>query len=130
MPSLRGHHLICLHFFHGEGYNPEFTENLRNTINTAEDSDIDICSGADDICRKCPYLRNNFCKYNENADEETNEMDRKALELLGLSIGIKASWNRINEMLPQILPKWYSSYCKDCDWIKVCEENEFFRRLK
>lgn len=32
MSSLRGHHLICLHFFKGEGYDAAFVENLARVI--------------------------------------------------------------------------------------------------
>ncbi len=36
MLYLRGHHLICLHFFPGYGYDASFVESLRNVLKRAE----------------------------------------------------------------------------------------------
>lgn len=129
MPSLRGHHLICLHFFYGEGYGPDFIRNLGITLKTIEYTAVKICSGADDICRKCPYLINDTCNYDKNAEDDINNMDSKALALLNLSAGNEVSWTKTREMLPSIFTQWYESYCNDCDWLKVCEKNGVFQSL-
>lgn len=36
MIRLRGHHLICLHFYRGEGYSREFVENLEDIVRRAK----------------------------------------------------------------------------------------------
>ena len=87
MLTLRGHHLICLHFFSGEGYDAQFIENLRDVLKRAEDEDIEITSDADNICAKCAYLKAHKCMYDEKADEEIREMDEAALKLLNLTVG-------------------------------------------
>jgi len=130
MPSLRGHHLLCLHFFNGEGYSPEFIRNLEMRLQEIEDCGAEICSGADDICRKCTYLKDTFCQYTKNADKEISEMDTTALRLLGVSIGSSVSWDSIKTILPQIFSEWYRRYCQDCSWEKVCNKNKHFRELK
>ncbi len=127
--KFRGHHLICLHFFQGEGYNAEFIKNLITIMKMVKDGDIEIHSGADDICRKCPYLHGEICKYNENAQEEITEMDERALQLLRLKLRMKVKWEEIRGRLQGIFPEWYISYCKDCDWKTVCEQNESFDKL-
>ena len=33
MINLRPHHLLCILFFEGKGYNKEFTLNMQNIIN-------------------------------------------------------------------------------------------------
>jgi hypothetical protein len=130
MLTLRGHHLICLHFFNGEGYDAAFTENLKNVLKRSEDEDIEICDGADDVCEKCPYLKDNKCQYDEGADEEIKEMDEMASSLLKIANGTKIRWQEIKERIPEIFSQWFANYCYDCDWNKVCEKNEFYQRLK
>ncbi len=57
-------------------------------------------------------------------------MDKKALDLLGLAESIKVKWDVIKEKISAIFPRWYESFCMDCDWKHVCEKNEFFRKVK
>jgi len=129
MPALRGHHLICLHFFDGEGYSQEFIRNLKDTLRKSEYSPVEICSGADEICTKCPHLKDNTCHYDMNAEEDIRSMDSTALELLNLSPGSKADWNDIRNAVPLIFSQWYVSCCMGCDWITVCGKNALFQRL-
>lgn len=130
MPVLRGHHLICLHFFHGEGYNESFVRNLKEILRKIEQEEIKITNGADDVCKSCPYLKNNRCEYDEGADEEVREMDERALELLDIKAGERIKWDEIKKELPQIFSLWYANYCYDCDWNRVCEKNRFYQKLK
>ncbi len=130
MPLLRGHHLICLHFFNGEGYDPAFIENMKNILKGVADREVEICPGADDICKHCPYLKHERCQYSQDTEKEINVMDKKALDLLSLTEGMKIEWNTIKNMIPDIFLQWYRYYCVDCDWKEVCEKNEFFRRIK
>jgi hypothetical protein len=130
MPSLRGHHLICLHFFHGESYDQEFIDNLESILLKIGDGAVEIVSGADHICLKCPFLKDMICQYSTSAEEDIRDMDEKALELLNLSVGTQAKWSKMKEALPSLFNQWYASHCKDCDWQKDCEKNTLFRRLR
>ena len=129
MPALRGHHLICLHFFDGKGYSQEFIGNLENVLQKTEYSPVEICSGADEICAKCPYLKENTCHYDMHAEEDIRAMDSKALELLHMSPGSEADWNNIRDAIPGIFMEWYVSCCKNCDWITACRTSTLFQRL-
>ncbi|MFZ3136476.1 MAG: DUF1284 domain-containing protein [Thermodesulfovibrionales bacterium] len=120
--KLRGHHLICLHFFKGEGYNPEFIENLRKIIKRAEDGeDIEVYPGPDDVCTMCPYLKGKICFYDNEAESEIKEMDRNALKLLGVKHLDKVVWLNIKNKIPEVFSQWAKIYCRACDWRKVCE---------
>ncbi len=130
MPAIRGHHLVCLHFFNGEGYNQEFIENLRDVLMMAEDEKIEVHHGVDDICRKCPHLKHDRCRYSEHADEEIKEMDKKALELLKLSIGMKVKWYEIQGRLQKVIHQWSEIYCSRCRWESVCGKSDSYRQLK
>ena len=128
--KLRGHHLICLHFFHGEGYNTEYIENLSNVLKIATYNEIEICDGMDDVCRKCPYMKDEKCSYKEHADEEIKEMDEKAMRLLNLNKEMQTKWHKIKEGLPGIFKEWSQSYCIYCGWREACEKDDFYKKLK
>ena len=121
--KLRGHHLICLHFFRGEGYNPEFIANLNGILNRAEaGEEIEVYSGADDVCKMCPYLKGEICLYDKDAGAEIREMDRRAIRLLSFKNQRRVKWRDIREKIPPIFREWAREYCKDCNWRTVCEK--------
>lgn len=130
MPALRGHHLICLQFFEGEGYSPEFVGNLRKVLKSAEVRAIDIRRTADDVCELCPHLNNMRCRYSEDAEEEITEMDEKALSLLNISAEARVQWNEIKQRTPEVFPVWYEVYCARCSWKAACEKNCRYQQLK
>src|ERR1035438_8790683 len=99
---LRGHHLICLHFFCGEGYDAEFIKNLKNVISAAEEGVVEVQDGADDICKKCPSLHLNRCTHTAQAEDEILVLDSRARRLLGLSPGQLISWQHTRTLLPRI----------------------------
>ncbi len=117
---LRGHHLICLNFFRGEGYSEEFVENIKKII---EEKEIKVIFGADDVCLKCPYLKNGICNYSENSEEEVVELDQFAYKLLNIYPSSVTTWEEIKRKLPEIMGKWKEFACKSCDWLDVCEKN-------
>ena len=127
MPKLRGHHLICLHFFNGEGYDETFVKNLEHVLRQANEEEIIVASGADDVCAACLHLKQNKCEYTKHSDEEVREMDKKALELLGLSESEMVCWDLLRSRVGEVFSEWYQVYCLECDWRGVCEKNEFFR---
>lgn len=127
MIRLRGHHLICLHFFTAEGYNPEFVENLREVLRRTAYEEIEIVSGDDDICHKCPYLKDCKCFYTEDSEVEIRAMDEKALIILGLCNGSLIRWEEIKKLLPALISQWRFDYCKSCDWKGVCESVDDFK---
>ncbi len=130
MPRFRGHHLICLHFFGGEGYSAPFVENLKEILVRAEGSIVETCEGGDDVCLKCPYLNRNRCIYSNDADGNIRKMDRRALKLLNLDPGIKIGWNDIRSRLPEIFHEWYKAECIRCSWRWACEKNNLYNQLK
>ncbi len=128
-PIFRGHHLICLHFYNGEGYNADYIEHLSNILIMAEKGAIEICEGADCICTKCPNLCENNCAYYENAETDIRRMDAAALELLKLTPGMSISWMEVRQKVERIFQDWNRMYCKDCNWISACEKSAGFRNL-
>ena len=116
-PKLRGHHLICLHFFKGEGYSEEFIENIYNVLQNPK---MQVVDGVDDICAKCPYLKNSKCASREYSDEDIRAQDREALRLLELEPSAIVEWENIAAILPPILDEWKSMFCGECSYLNVC----------
>ncbi|MCX9013944.1 MAG: DUF1284 domain-containing protein [Candidatus Methanoperedens sp.] len=117
IPKLRGHHLICLHFFKGEGYSEEFIKNIYNVLKNQK---MKVADGADDICTKCPNLVEGKCASREYSDEDIRAQDTEALRLLELEPGMVVGWQNIAEMLPPILDEWRARFCNECKYSKVC----------
>lgn len=129
MYKLRGHHLICLHFFEGEGYDSSFVRNLRNVIEIVNQERVSVCRGADDICGSCPHLKDDSCRYSETADKEIRDMDEAALGLLNVESDKMVEWDMIRDRLQGIFNTWYAKYCNGCGWKRTCEQNESYQRL-
>lgn len=115
--KLRGHHLICLNFFRGEGYSEEFIKNIYSVILKEK---VEIVKGADDVCAMCPYLKDNKCSSNEYTDEKITLQDKEALELLGFRSGMIVDWRIISDKLPRIMEEWKKQFCLDCGYQIVC----------
>ncbi|MEW6458195.1 MAG: DUF1284 domain-containing protein [Bacillota bacterium] len=118
MVKLRGHHLICLHFFKGKGYGKDFIDNISKVIEKARQSEIEIVDGTDDVCGACPYNRDGFCTYSGNADQEVRRLDELAVKLLNVRNTV--GWNHLKCRIPEIIEVWKEEACRDCDWNKTC----------
>ena len=128
--KLRGHHLVCLHFFRGEGYDAEYIENLTRILERVEaGAEIEASAEADDVCGVCPSLKGGKCSYAAGAEVGIREMDMTALGLLGLTDRALVRWAGMRDKLPAIFPQWARRYCKVCAWRTSCEKQEKFYRF-
>jgi len=119
-PALRGHHLICLHFFAGEGYSAEFVDNLRSTLEHLRDAPFRLVEGPDDVCAACPSLRNGACASESGGEEHIRSLDSLANELLGVTPGMLLDFAETRTRLPAILDRWRVSACETCGFQTVC----------
>ncbi|HMB45576.1 MAG TPA: DUF1284 domain-containing protein [Candidatus Methanoperedens sp.] len=115
--KLRGHHLICLNFFRGEGYSDDFIENIYEVLKKEK---VEIIAGPDEVCSKCPYLKRGKCANNEYSDEMILAQDHEALRLLDFMPGETIDWKMIAQRLPDILDEWKAQFCAGCGYRKVC----------
>lgn len=121
MLKFRGHHLICLHFFQGEGYSEEYVENLRNVLERADKKEeIEVVEGPDDICRACPSLKEDRCNHKNGADLEISNLDNIAIKFLGVAKGEKVIWSNIKNKIKLAPKEWLAAFCEGCDWENVC----------
>ncbi len=115
--KLRGHHLICLNFFRGEGYSEDFINNISSVIGKQK---VEVVAGPDEVCKKCPYLIENKCTNAEYTNEQILFQDKEALRLLGYKPGEIVSWKTISAKLPGITEEWKAEFCRNCRYLKVC----------
>ena len=121
MIRLRGHHLVCLNFYRGEGYNREFVANLEDVMRRARSGEaILVVSGADDICSACPALRGDECVSAPGADAEIRKMDARALDFLGIKTGSSVCWEEVARLVLKAPAAWLSSFCEGCAWWEAC----------
>lgn len=119
-PTLRGHHLICLHFFRGEGYTAEFVENLEAVLDALERDCALIVAGGDDVCAACPSLVDGTCTLEPHGEAGIRRLDDLALELLDLAPGEEVDFAQVRHKVQEILGLWRESACDGCDWEGVC----------
>lgn len=117
---LRGHHLICLHFFQGEGYGPAFIQNINRVLSKLKKSRGRVVEGPDEVCLSCPHLKEAECRYRQGSNEEIEYLDKLALRLLGLKPGDAFSFPKIKSQLLSVIEEWERKACLNCDWRNVC----------
>ena len=119
--TLRGHHLLCLKGFQGYGYSEDFTKNMTsiNELRKQPTTTIAITNSADDICKKCPYLKNNLCK-NHTQNNRIVMMDNEVISKINLSDEFNAI--ELFEKIDLIFnnKNSVSKICSECMWHEKC----------
>lgn len=123
MLTLRGHHLLCLPKFQGQGYNAAFTENMaviqKSIIGNSEQR-VCVVDYCDDICTHCPHHHQQRCVLNNN-DPEIIARDRRVLSLLGIEVGAILSYCQLQQKLAVALSNLsLAVICGDCGWSSLC----------
>lgn len=113
--KLRPHHGLCIGFFEGKGYSPEFTENMGSVIEllSSENPEIEITTGRDIICGCCPCM---------DCRDKALSYDLKVVEICGLSGKIR--WNDFRKTVSEkiISAGKLKEVCADCQWFYICEK--------
>jgi len=120
MIRLRAHHLICLHFYRGEGYDKRFVENLTRVLKEAEEFGVTLVDGGDDVCAACPSFSYNICTNQPGGEEKIQMLDRLAIKLLKPNDAV-LHWREIKTQIPAIIGEWKNKACQNCEWKTVCE---------
>jgi hypothetical protein len=132
---LRGHTLLCLQGFRGEGYSPGFVANMtaiHQALTTDPDRQVEVIASPDAVCGACPHQQSSGCTLNgERSEEEMVAQDREVVRRLGLTAGDRLRWadllDRIrNSVNGDDLP----SICGGCRWLPLGYCREGVNRLR
>ena len=126
---LRGHTLLCLQGFRGEGYSPKFVENMASVhqlLTEQQETWVEVLASPDVVCGACPHQQTSGCTLNgDRSEEEMRDQDLVVLEKLDLEAGSHVRWGEILERIRRSvggddLP----SICGKCRWLPLgyCRE--------
>lgn len=116
---IRPHHMLCLQFFEGKGYSPEFVDNMLDLKEKLDNENpvVKIVTGADSICRKCPNFIDGKCK---NEDDILKHDKRVYAQAAGIEQEVR--WNDICKVIyDEIIHKEKVKHvCVQCKWSDIC----------
>ena len=119
--KIRAHHGVCLYFFQGKGYSGDFVENMaRMKAILAENPEIILMDGPDDICAACPN------RLTETCAEKASRYDREVLRRCGLSVGERHPYREFSRKVIETIlrPGVRAEICGDCQWSSLCRWEE------
>ncbi|MGP3667201.1 MAG: DUF1284 domain-containing protein [Candidatus Bathyarchaeota archaeon] len=118
--KIRPHHLVCLTFFRGKGYNLNFVRNVKRILREVEKSTavVVVVEGCDDVCLECPHRTGVKCMKSKDSDEEVRLMDLIWLKELNLNYGEKLETLKI--VKGRITLNKLKNVCGKCEWLSVC----------
>jgi uncharacterized protein len=121
---LRGHTLLCMQGFPGEGYNAEFVKNMaaiRRTLTDNPESWVEVLASPDTVCAACPHQHPYGCVLNgARSEEEMIDQDQVVLQRLGLKVGGRIRWQQILERIrSSVCGDDLPSICGACRWLPL-----------
>jgi hypothetical protein len=119
--KLRPHHLMCGLCFQGDGYSQEFVDNIAAIKKRIEEDDtadiIELVSGCDDVCKKCPHKQQSGCEF----DEKVLRLDAAYLQSLVLQYGQIISMEKLTASIRHKMDlKKFDENCGNCSWFHLC----------
>jgi len=129
--ELRAHHLLCLQGYQGYGYDMKFKENLEEKLNALKNNNtkVILTSSPDDLCKKCPKLRENICigdSKSLNDSLENNEkivkMDLAILKEINLETNKEYLFKSLIKIVNNVFlnRRDLKNICKYCSWTDKC----------
>lgn len=122
---IRPHHVNCIFFFKGKGYNFEFASNMNKIISelkTNQDTKIKLITECDSLCSHCPNrLENDKCFFND----KVKLLDYNTLQSYDLKDLKEYSFKEIvNNIYKTYDHKKFEFICSNCEWFKkgVCSK--------
>ncbi len=121
---LRGHHLLCLLTFVGEGYTPSFTRNYRRIAERLSAGEaVTVVDGPDDICGPMLCEAGAHCH-----DESISRRDSLALAAVSDSLERQVTAGSVLVLDADRLERLRSAFatgramaaCAECEWAGLC----------
>jgi len=125
---LRGHHLLCMLTFRGEGYSPRFVENFHAIVARLNaGADIVITTGPDDICAPLCAAEGADCHCYADRNQRRDE---QALADLAALLGQPLQPGGVLHLTPDIIHRLRAAFtagttrtaCAGCEWFDLCSD--------
>ena len=118
---LRPHHINCIYFFEGLGYDEKFTQNMKNIIDKLSKNKLSVkfVKNCDCLCKYCPNKINNCCK----TEEHIKQLDELTITNYNLDLNKIYSFQEIYDNYYKNFDKIkFLNICQSCEWFKsgVC----------
>ena len=132
---LRGHTLLCLQGFRGEGYSRDFTDNLaaiHRRLSENHDHPVELVEEPDAVCGACPHGAPAGCTLNGTGSEAGMQaQDRHVLKRLGLAAGSVVRWRDVLERIRvSITGSDLPNICGSCRWLPLGYCSEGIEKLR
>jgi hypothetical protein len=132
---LRGHTLLCLQGFRGEGYSSEFVANMTvvyRALTKDPETWVEVIASPDAVCAACPHQLSSGCTLNgERSEEEIKSQDFVVLNKLGLEVGNRVRWRDIlNRISRSVRGEDLPATCGTCRWLPLGYCREAMDRLR
>lgn len=120
---VRGHMVLCLLGFRGEGYSPTFVDEMAKLwqrLAAEPDQPIQLITAPDPMCQACIHLRRGGCTLG-GPDHETHMRahDEEVLRRLGFEQGAVHPWREVRTRIAaRISGSDLPDICTTCPWLK------------
>ena len=115
--EIRGHHLLCMRYFKGKGYNDEFVHNFFDVKEKIGEVKVTTRPGM--ICSACPHNKG-VCTKEPDAEIKMKEHDKRVLNFFGFKVGDVVDFN--STLSKPVSKQDIKSLCVDCQWMEHCGE--------
>ncbi len=115
---LRGHHLLCLLSFSGEGYSPAFVQRFRELAAAyrSPQTVVSLLESPDDACAACPYLEAEGCRSPADGPEKNvAALDAAVLSRLGVAAGEHRAGD-LHARVADLSEADLHGLCRACSW--------------
>jgi len=125
---IRGHTLLCLQGFRGEGYSENFIRNMaaiHDRLKSDPKTMVLVTDSPDHFCGACPHLKSGCTLRGQNFEQHIVAQDRLVLDLLGLTAGQAVTWEEILSCIgSRVRGEMLDNICGDCQWLALgfCKE--------
>jgi hypothetical protein len=122
--DIRGHTLLCLQGFRGEGYSPDFVANMASLYRRLlldPKIPVRVVVEPDAICAACPNLAPSGCRLRgEGSEAGMKEQDQDVMRRLSIAPGEVLSWEEIlRRIAASVSPGMLTEICGDCPWLPL-----------
>ena len=118
--KLRPHHGLCITFFEGKGYSPEFIDNMTAVIRALQEASfVQLTASEDILCASCPNSHEHICVH----DDKVRRYDEAVLAACNFDAGEVFSWRDFSDLIhTQILyADKLRTICGNCEWGTICQ---------